>query len=70
MRKLEEADYLFEQTARSDKNEEVPVFRLRIEKMLWRLGDGQTVKADVIKRRAYKDQRPKPNEFFQRHLPA
>jgi hypothetical protein len=64
MRKLKEADYLCEQTARSDKNTDVPVFRLRIEKVLWRLGDGVTATADVIKRRSYKDQRPKPNEFF------
>ena len=64
MRKLKEADYLFEQTARSDKNEEVPVFRLRIEKLLWKLGDGETVKADVIKRRSYKEQNPRPNAFF------
>lgn len=64
MRKLTDADYLYEQTARSDKNEEVPVFRLRVEKLLWRLGDGTAVKADVIKRRSYKDQKPKPNEFF------
>lgn len=64
MRKLKEADYLVEQTARSDKNTDVPVFRLRIEKLLWRLGDGMTATPDVIKRRSYKDQRPKPNEFF------
>ena len=64
MGKLEDADYLFERTARSEKNVEVPVFRLRIEKLLWKLGDGKTVKADVIKRRAYKDNPPKPNEFF------
>jgi superfamily II DNA or RNA helicase len=64
MRKLKEADYLIEQTARSEKNTEVPVFRLRIEKLLWKLGDGETVKPDVIKRRSYRDQRPKPNAFF------
>jgi hypothetical protein len=64
MRKLKDADYLFERSARSDKNVEVPVFRLRIEKVLWRLGDGVTVRADVVKRRSYKDQKPKPNEFF------
>lgn len=64
MGKLKEADYLFEQTARSEKNSEVPVFRLRIEKLLWKLGDGEMVKADVIKRRSYKDQQPKPNGFF------
>ena len=64
MRKLEAADYLVEQKARSEKNEEVPVFRLRIDKILWRLGDGETVKPDPIKRRAYKQQAPRPNEFF------
>ncbi|HXP85669.1 MAG TPA: helicase-related protein [Bryobacteraceae bacterium] len=64
MRKLKDADYLFEQTARSEKNEDVPVFRLRIEKLLWKLGDGETVKPDVIKRRSYLDQKPKPNLFF------
>lgn len=64
MRKLKDADYLSEQTARSAANEDVPVFRLRIEKLLWRAGDGETVKPDVIKRRSYKDQRPAPNTFF------
>lgn len=64
MRKLKEADYLFEQRARSAENKEVPVFRLRIEKLQWKLGDGENVKADVIKRRAYKDQKPRPNKFF------
>ncbi len=64
MRKLKDADFLFEQTARSAQNEEVPVFRLRIESLCWKLGDGETIKPDVIKRRSYKDQRPVPNKFF------
>jgi ATP-dependent helicase YprA (DUF1998 family) len=42
----------------------VPIYRLRIEKIIWKLGDGQSVKADVIKRRSYKDQAPQPNVFF------
>jgi superfamily II DNA/RNA helicase len=64
MEKLREADYLVKQTARSEANTDVPVYRLRIDKLLWQLGDGTTGAADVIKRRAYKDQRAKPNEFF------
>ena len=64
MRKLKEADYLLEETAKNANNERVPVFRLRIEKILWKLGDGETVKADPIKRRSYKHQQPKPNQFF------
>lgn len=65
MRILEDADYLKSQTARSERNEEVLIYRLKIEKILWKLGDGETVKADIIKRRSYKDQTPLPNLFFQ-----
>jgi len=64
MAKLEDADYLRSQLARSDQNEDVKIYRLKIEKIVWTLGDGQTVKVDAIKRRSYKDQLAKPNEFF------
>ena len=64
MRKLKDADYLYEETARNTKNEMVPVFRLRIDKILWKLGDEETVKADPIKRLSYKEQNWNPNPFF------
>ena len=64
MRKLKDADYLFEEIARNANDEEAPVFRLRIEKIQWKLGDGETVKPDLIKRRTYKDQILSPNLFF------
>lgn len=62
---LEQADYLKSFPALSDKNEDVRIYRLRLESIIWKLGDGETVKADVIKRRSYKELTPKPNEFFQ-----
>ena len=64
MRKLKDADYLFEETARNKNNEEVPVFRLRIQMILWKLGDGETVRPDPIKRLSYREQQPIPNAFF------
>ena len=64
MEKLTDADYLVKLRVRSEKNEEVSVFRLRVDKIRWTLGDGEHVKTDVIKRRSYKDQNPKPNVFF------
>lgn len=64
MEQLEQADYLTKSITRSEKNTEVPIYRLRIEKIIWKLGDGQAVKADVIKRRSYRDQAPRPNVFF------
>ena len=64
MRKLADADYLVEDTARSAGDAQVPVFRLRIEKILWRLGDGTTVRPDPVRRRAYKGGAQAPNPFF------
>lgn len=61
---LELADYLKSFPARSDKNEEVRIYRLRLEKVIWKAGDGVSIRTDVIKRRSYKEQTPKPNEFF------
>jgi len=63
--KLEQADYLKSQTARNQQNEEIPIYRLRIEKIVWALGDKTNVKTDLIKRRSYKDQTVTPNYFFQ-----
>jgi hypothetical protein len=40
MAMLEDADYLKSQTARNEENKEVPIYRLRVEKIIWKLGDG------------------------------
>jgi superfamily II DNA or RNA helicase len=64
MELLEQADYLKSFPARSEQNDEIKIYRLRLEKVLWKAGDGVTVKADFIKRRTYKKQRPEPNLFF------
>ena len=64
MKKLTEADYLYEFTAKSEAGPEVPVYRLKVERILWKMGDGTTVKSDVIKRRSFKDVSLKPNPFF------
>lgn len=64
MERLEQADYLKSQSARSESNEEILIYRLKIEKIIWRLGDGKSVKTDVIKRRSYKQLEQQPNQFF------
>jgi len=64
MRKLKDADYLVEDSARSADDKNAPVFRLRIEKILWKRGDGETVKPDLVKQRAYKERTLQPNRYF------
>lgn len=67
MKKLEEADYLTSRAARNKDNEEIRIYRLRLHKVIWRLGDNKTVRGEIVKQRSYKDNRIiKPNEFFQK----
>lgn len=65
MAMLEQADYLVSRTARNGNNESVPLYRLKLDRLLWKSGDRKSVKADVIKQRSYKNVVPKPNAFFQ-----
>ncbi len=64
MRKLVAADFLFEKSARNERGENIPIFQLRIDRILWAVGNRDTIRPDVIKRRAYKGRTPRPNEFF------
>ena len=64
MENLVHAGYLKSFPAKNIKYEDVSIYRLRLEKIIWKAGDKQTVKADVIKQRSYKERTPKPNEFF------
>lgn len=64
--KLEEADFLRSRKARNEENEEVPIFRLRLHKLIWRLGDGKSVRTEIVKQRSYKDRSVQANLFFKR----
>ena len=59
------ADYLATRKARSDANTEVTVYQLKLDRILWRAGDQQTVRRDEVKLRSYRDCDEKPNHFFQ-----
>ncbi len=41
-------------------------YRLRVDNIVWRLGDGKTVLPDEVRIAAYKKYRPEPNEFFRK----
>ncbi|MBL9152820.1 MAG: DEAD/DEAH box helicase [Verrucomicrobiales bacterium] len=59
------ADYLHTRTARSETNEEVPVYQLKLDHILWRAGDRKSVRRDEVKLRSYRGYQEKPNHFFQ-----
>ena len=65
LNRLESAGYLLSQTAKNVNNQQTLVYQLRLDSLLWQQGDEQYVKPDVVRLRAYKDVRVKPNHFFQ-----
>ena len=62
---LEAADYLKSKQVRNNENQEVKVYQLKLDKVIWLPGDGEAVIPDVVKQRAYKTLTPKPNRYFQ-----
>jgi hypothetical protein len=64
MDRLVAADYLVELPARGESNQNIRTFRLRVDRIVWKLGDGKTVKSDVIKRRSFREVTLPPNTFF------
>ncbi len=63
--KLESAGFLRSQTAKNLNNQQTLLYQLRLDSVLWRQGDGLYVKPDMVRLRAYKDVKVKPNRFFQ-----
>jgi hypothetical protein len=48
------------------KPAKVTGYRLRLDKVLWKLGDGEKVQVDEVRQYRYKEHASDPNRFFQR----
>jgi superfamily II DNA/RNA helicase len=59
-----EAGWLRSFSARNEDDEQVNIYRLSIDVIIWKAGDGRTVIADYIRTRSYKDNEMVPNYFF------
>ena len=62
---LREAGWLQESTAKNKNNEDISLYQLRIDQLIWKKGDGKTVKPDYVKIRSYKSYEQHPNTFYQ-----
>jgi hypothetical protein len=62
---LTDAGWLNQSTARNSNNEEISVYQLKIDMLLWCLGDEKTIVEDHIKKISYKTVTQKPNKYFQ-----
>ena len=60
-----EAGWLSKKPAKSSINEQVPIYQLKVDTILWNNGDGQSLVPDLIKNRSYKPINSEPNKYFQ-----
>lgn len=61
---LSNAGWLRINPAKSPDNEQVSIYQLNVDYILWNQGDGQTLTPDLIKNRSYKPLIQQPNEYF------
>lgn len=59
------AGYLTSTEAKNRDGKPTRLYQLKLTEVIWKSGDGKTVRADAVKLRAYKDLKLRPNPFFQ-----
>jgi len=62
---LENAGWIASFPAQNKKGEPAKIFQLRIDQILWKLGDEESLTPDAVKNRSYKMVEPRPNKYFQ-----
>ncbi len=62
---LADAGWLHETKAINSLKQDTSVYQLKIDAIIWSLGDEKTLKIDAVKNRSYKVIEQKPNLFFQ-----
>jgi superfamily II DNA/RNA helicase len=60
-----DAGWLSFKMAKSDEGQQVRIYQLKVDNILWEQGDGETIKQDLIKTRSYKPLNQKVNRYFQ-----
>ncbi|MGC4035227.1 MAG: DEAD/DEAH box helicase [Chitinophagaceae bacterium] len=63
---LTEAGWLARKHAKAESGDEVYLYQLKIDNIIWQKGDGKTISPDLVKNRSYKPLQPKVNEYFKR----
>jgi len=65
LNELGKAGYL-NRTEINSRGRKIPLYQLNISQILWRKGDGITVRADKARLYSYKHYKPKVNEYFKK----
>jgi len=66
MKTMTRAGLLEETGAEASDGTQTGLYRLRLDRLTWKRGDGKNMIPDLVKKRIYKeDYKPEPNSFFQ-----
>lgn len=63
---LKDAGWLSSKPVKGDSGEQVVIYQLKVDNIIWQKGDGINILPDLIKNRSYKPLQPKANEYFKR----
>ena len=63
---LAEAGWLQASIAKNKENEDTTLYQLRIDAIIWKLGNGEHIKPDRVSIRSYKEINQRPNSFYQK----
>jgi superfamily II DNA/RNA helicase len=63
---LSGAGWLVKKPAKTADNQEISIYQLKVDNILWHKGNGENLIPDLIKNRSYKPLSTKPNKYFQR----
>ncbi len=61
---LTNAGWLTRRNVNSSENQEVHIYQLKVDTILWKKGDGETIAQDLIKSRSYRPLKLRANEYF------
>lgn len=61
-----EAGWLSKKAAKTEDKELINIYQLKVDNILWQIGDGKTLIPDLIKNRSYKPLIQEPNKYFQK----
>lgn len=61
---LENAGWLKSTKVKNRKGVDSKIYQLAIDKIIWKLGDGENILPDLVKNRSYKYVEQKPNQYF------
>jgi len=53
---------------KNNEDQDTTLYQLRIDSIIWQLGDEKTINTDAVKNRAYKIIKQTPNIFFRRFI--